>query len=337
MTYLSGTKVVDSAGAIQNIVTLIEQAMTGAGWTLVETYSGWRIWKCPASINGVQDFYVMFSMVGGTLYFSQFEEYNPATHQYRRGMSTLSYTSVIPSAFWDSTTQSINGQTWSAIPAAGNSSSNYQMSSWNSAPTSQFDYVIRCGSKHLLFSITWSSATNNQSIGKWVGLFDTLIDTPANDPMPFAMFDIWGTNTPSGSASSSNSAPSGVTSRTPLPAADSSWYGINTIHSGLSPATGLPFSTASGGASTQFNALGGSNDVWRAPTEIGQKYIVHQARHMNDGRILSLRGRVPGIVSFGAGLGLYIGDEFVFNGATYAVVSYVPYAMGLAVDKEFAA
>lgn len=335
MSYLSGKKVVDQAGVMQNVITLIEQAMSEAEWVFVEVHSGWRVWKCPASLNGIQDFHVALSFSTSFLYFLQFEEYNPTMHQFRRGMANLANSSTVPAGSWDATTQSIYGQVWTNLPLPGTLIPQAQLSSWGGLPTAQFDYVVRCGSKHLMFSIAWPGSASNQGVGRWVGLFDSIIEVPENDPMPFAMFDIWSTNSPANSGSG-NSATFGATSRTPLPATDTSWMGINIIHGGLNPSTGLPFASATGSTTSQFNTLGGSADAWRAPTEIGQKYIVHNVRHSNDGRMLLLRGKVPGVVSFGAGVGLYIGDEFTFDGATYSVISYAPWGMGLAVDKAFA-
>jgi hypothetical protein len=329
MTYSSGTQTVTVAGAQQDMLNLIEAAMTAAGWVFVEQHTtGWRIWKCPSTLNGVQDFHVAFSISGGFIYFGQFEDYNASTHQYQRGMYTMSTNAVVATANWDATSQSPFGTTWTTLTTASGLV-NAQLTTFNGTfPTSQFDYLIRCGSKHLLFSFAWSGG----SLGKWVGLFDTLIAVPANDPMPFAMFDPWSANVASTSA---NISPFGATSRTPLPAADTVWKGINSLHGGLYPYGGLPFAAATG--LTQFNALGGSNDVWNAPTEVGVKYLVQGIAHTSDGRILNLRGKVPGLVTVGAGSGLYINDEFTFDSKTFAVVSYVTNGAAIAADKAFSA
>lgn len=337
MAYAAGNVAVTTGQAAQQMLDLIEAQLTAAGWVFVEQYPatgpGWRVWRCPAALNGVQDFYVLFYQGSSALIFGQCEGYDPSTHQMKRGFYTAG-SSGVPAGNWDATTQTPYGQT--AVTLTSSIGVSWMMSqSWNTLPTATFDYIIRAGAKHLCFTFTWSGAAS--PIGKWVGLFDTLLSVPANDPVPLAQFDLWSSSVP---ASSAGQGSAGSTSRTPLPATDTIWTYVNGAYGGIStvttPALGVLYTLSNNLISQSFNALGGSNDGWGAPAHIAPKFLIQAVRNQNDGRSLALRGKIPGMVGFGSGSGVYLGDEFTFDGKTYAVVAYNT-VMGLAIDKAFTA
>lgn len=332
MAYAAGNVMVTPGQAPQQMLDLIEAQLSAAGWVFVEQYPaspGWRVWRCPAALNGVRDFYALLYQGGTSFAFGQCEEYDSSTHQMKRGF--YNWGSVaISSSNWDAATQTPYGQTGATL-TSGTTVSMMNTQSWSTMPTSTFDYVIRVGSRHLCFTFYWPGAG---PIGKWLGVFDSLLAVPANDSVPLAQFDLWYVGGPS---ASTGQGAQGSTSRTPPPATDTTWRYINGVYGGLSlmtiPSVGV-LGTQSG---SQYNALGGSVDAWGAPAHVAPKFIVQAVSNTSDARVLTLRGKVPGMVGFGAGAGLYIGDEFSFDGKTYVVVSYSNNQMGLAIDKAFVA
>lgn len=328
MAYAAGSVAVQAGLVPQQIRALVEAQMTSAGWVFVEEYLNWRVWKCPATLNGVADFYVlMYATTGFAI--GQCEVYDSALHRFQRGMYTYVYNQVVPAAQWDPTTQAPQGQTWGTV--VDSSSLTYMQVSnrYTVFPTVSFDYVVQVTAKSCFFSVTWPGANAGAAVGRWIGLFDTLLANPADDPMPFGMFDPWSASTLSTQPAQSYF---GATSRMPLPFADSVWQAANSAYGGLAlSAAGASFAQQAG--SNQFNGLGGGMDAWGAPAQIGPKYFMQRANHISDGRSLVLRGRIVGMVTAGSGTGLYLGDEFAFAGKTWVVVAYGDRSVALAIDK----